>query len=124
MEFKTVKQYLPLLHSLNKCQGNCERNILLSHMDDQAFHFICGQINKSIRNPETLNLSKQRLGKLRQALEQDMAKIKYLTAAGGNINRKRKLVRQSGQGLGLLVGILAPVLIDLVKRIVDKHKKK
>ena len=123
MEFKTVKQYLPLLHSLNKCQGNCERNILLSHMDDQAFNFICGQINKSIQNPETLNLSNGRLKRLRTALERDKAKIKYLTAPGGNIARKRKVVRQSGQGLGLLVGILAPVLINLVKDLIVKKKK-
>ena len=123
MEFKTVKQYLPLLHSLNKCQGNCERNILLSHMDDQAFNFICGQINKSIQNPETLNLSSGRLKRLRTALERDKAKIKYLTAPGGNIARKRKVVRQSGQGLGLLVGILAPVLINLVKDLIVKKKK-
>ena len=120
MEFKTVKQYLPLLHSLNKCQGNCERNILLSHMDDDAFRFICGQINKSIQNPESLKLSSARLKKLRNSLEKDKSKIKYLTAKSGNIKRKRKVVRQSGQGLGLLVGILAPVLIELVRGLVTK----
>lgn len=92
-------------------------------MDDQAFNFICGQINKSIQNPETLNLSNGRLKRLRTALERDKAKIKYLTAPGGNIARKRKVVRQSGQGLGLLVGILAPVLINLVKDLIVKKKK-
>lgn len=119
-----MKQYLPLLHSLNKCQGNCERNILLSHMDDNAFRFICGQINKSIQNPDFLKLSPPRLKKLRQSLEHDKKRIKYLTSEKGNTQRKRKIVRQSGQGLGLLVGILAPVLIELVRGLVTKKKAK
>lgn len=122
MEFKMVKQYLPLLHSLNSCRGNCERSILLSHMDDGAFNFICGQIDKSIRNPERLKLSPSRLMRLRHALERDKAKIKYLTSKGKNISRKRKLVRQSGQGLGLLVGALAPALIQLVSNLVAGKK--
>ena len=124
MEFKTVKQYLPLLHSLNKCRGNCERNILLSHMDDNAFRFICGQIDKSIQNPDFLKLSPTRLKKLRKSLEHDKKRIKYLTSAKGNTQRKQKIVRQSGQGLGLLVGILAPVLIELVRGLVTKKKAK
>lgn len=120
MEFKTVKSYLPLLYSLNKCHGNCERNILLSHMDNDAFHFMCGQIRKSIEHPESLKLPSARLKRLRTALEPDAKKLKYLTSKSGNIKKKRKVVRQSGQGLGMLVGILAPILINLVKDLVTK----
>ena len=93
-------------------------------MDDNAFRFICGQIDKSIQNPDFLKLSPTRLKKLRKSLEHDKKRIKYLTSAKGNTQRKRKIVRQSGQGLGLLVGILAPVLIELVRGLVTKKKTK
>lgn len=118
-----IRNYAPLLYSLSRCRGNCERNILLSHLDDKTFGFMCNQIGNSIENPEILNLPPARLKKLRTALMHDRKKIKYITRKGGVIERKRKVVRQSGEGLGLLVGILAPVLINLVKKLVKGKRK-
>lgn len=124
MDIKEIKTHLPLLHSVKKCPGNCERNILLSHMDDKTFNFVCKWIGKSIQDPSMLKLGTRGLKTLRKNLERDKKRIKYLTKRGGNINRKKKAVKQSGEGIGMLLGVLAPILINLVKSLVSSKKKK
>lgn len=123
MDIKEIRSYAPLLHSLHKCNGNPERQILMSHMSDSALQFMCKVLGQCIEDPGMLKLSAPRLKKLRGMLQQDRTKIKYLTNDRGNLKRKRKLVQQSGQGLGLLVGILSPILINLVKNLISKKKQ-
>lgn len=96
----------------------------MSHMEDGAFNFLCKEIGKTVENPERLNLNSARLTRLRRSLEPDKARIKYLTSSRKNAGnkRKRQVVRQSGQGLGLLIGALAPVLIGLVKDFIKRRK--
>lgn len=71
-----------------------------------------------------LKLGTRGLKTLRKNLERDKKRIKYLTKRGGNINRKKKAVKQSGEGIGMLLGVLAPILINLVKSLVSSKKKK
>ena len=123
MDIKEIRSYAPLLHSLHKCNGNPERQSLMSHMSDAARQFMCKVLGQCIEAPGMLKLSAPRLKKLRGMLQQDRTKIKYLTNDRGNLKRKRKLVQQSGQGLGLLVGILSPILINLVKNLISKKKQ-
>lgn len=123
MDIKEIKTHLPLLHSMHKCHGNCERNILMSHMDDGSLKFLCKALDNSVKNPANLNLTSAKLRRLRHVLKKDQARVKYLTKPGGNLNRKRKLVRQSGEGVGLLLGVLAPALIELVRNLIRKKKK-
>ena len=123
MEIKEVKSYLPLLHSMHKCSGNCERNILMSHLDDKSFNFVCKWMKKSVDDPAILRLPPNKLRKLRSVLERDRSRIKYLTGARGNIIRKRQIVKQSGEGIGLLLGALAPTLIGLIRDLVKGKKK-
>ena len=122
MEAKEVRPYAPLLHSLHRCNGNPERQILMSHMNDNSLQFLCKMLGKCIENPSMLGLSPARLKKLRGVLSRDKSKIKYLTKTSGNLQRKRKLMQQSGEGLGMLVGILSPILINLVKNLISKKK--
>lgn len=124
MDIKEVKAYAPLMHSMQKCKGNCERNILMSHLDEPSFKFVCRALANSIENPGSLNLSRSRIGKLRTALQKDKSKLRYLTNSSGQIAKKRKIVRQSGEGIGLLLGAVAPALIELVRHLVTKKKAK
>lgn len=105
---------------MHKCRGNCERNILMSHLDDKSFNFVCKWMKKSVEDPAMLGLSSGKLKNLRSVLERDRSKIKYLTGAGGNMERKRRIVRQSGEGIGLLLGTLAPALVSLVRSLIKK----
>ena len=123
MDIKEIRSYAPSLHSLHKCNGNPERQILMSHMSDSALQFMCKVLGQCIEDPAMLKLSAPQLKKLQSMLQQDKTKIKYLTNNQGNLKRKRRLVQQSGQGLGLLVGILSPILINLVKNLISKKKK-
>ena len=93
-------------------------------MDDGSFKFLCKAIGNSVQNPSSLNLSTSRLRSLRKVLERDKSKLKYLTKPAGSLNRKRKLVRQSGEGIGLLLGVLAPALIEVIRNLVSKRKKR
>lgn len=71
-----------------------------------------------------LNLKPRQLKKLKEVLGKDRERLKYLTRNGiGSVSRTRRAVKQSGEGIGLLLGILAPVIIDLVTKIVNKGKK-
>lgn len=124
MDIKEIKTHLPLLHSMHKCHGNCERNILMSHMDDKSFQFLCKAMNNSVQNPSTLNLSTSRLRKLRKVLERDKDRLKYLTKPKGSLHRKKLIVKQSGEGIGLLLGVLAPALIEVIRNLVSKRKRK
>ena len=124
MEIGNVKSFVPLLHSIYRCHGNCERNILMSHLDEPSFNFVCNWMNKCINDPSILKLPARKLNILRKAIGPESKKIKYLTSKGGSIAKKRKIVKQSGEGIGLLLGILAPVLINLVKDLVTKASSK
>ena len=127
MDIKSVKNFLPLLHSMNRCRGNCERNILLSHLDDRSFNFVCKWMQKGVNDPSILNLSKKKLASLRSVLGRDKERVKYITREGktGRVNKLRRVaVRQSGEGVGVLLGVLAPVLINLVRNLLTKKKKK
>lgn len=123
MEIKEVKNYLPLLHSMHRCAGNCERSILLSHLDDGSFNFLCKWMGKAIQDPGLLQLAPARLRTLRKMLEHDKNRVKYLTKPGGSLTQKKKVVKQSGEGIGLILGVLAPVLINLVRGLLKKKKK-
>ena len=124
MDFKNIQNFLPLLHSLNKCHGNAERNIIMSHLDEDTFKFLCHWLDKGCKDPTLLKISNARLKKLRSVLQKDQKKLKYLTSGKGTTAKKRKIVRQSGEGIGMLLGILGPILIDVVVRALKNRKAK
>lgn len=123
MDIKQLRGYLPMLHSLNKCKGNCERNILMSHLEDKSFNFVCKMIGKTVNDPSMLGLSPSKLNHLRLKLTRDRARVKYLTKDGGVMTRKRRSVRQSGEGIGAILGILLPIVINLISGAFKKKKK-
>ena len=123
MNIREINNNLPLLHSLYKCPGNSERNILFSHLDDKSFKFLCQCIQKCIADPSILKLSNPHLSRIRKTLVQDKDRVNYAIKSGRVTKNKRIAIRQSGEGIGLLLGVLAPVLISLVKDLITKKKK-
>ena len=123
MEIKELKTYLPLMHSLGQCRDASCRNIIMSHLDDPSFKFVNSWITKGVQTPDKLKLSPNRMAALRSVLSRDKVRIKYLTGQKGVIKRKKAAVRQSGKGIGVLLGILAPLVINLVKDLIAKKKK-
>ena len=115
MEVKNVKNFLPLMHSIGRCHGNSERNILFSHLDNKSLKFVCHWLGVCCSDPSVLKLDPKKLKSLKKLLTRDKERIKYITGKKGKIEEKRKLARQSGEGLGVLLGVLAPILINLVK---------
>ena len=84
---------------------------------------MCKALDNSVKNPENLNLTSAKLRRLRQVLKKDRVRVKYLTKPGGDLNRKRRIVKQSGEGIGLLLGVLAPAVIELVRNLIRKKKR-
>ena len=123
MEIKELKTYLPLMHSLGQCRDASCRNIILSHLDDPSFRFVNSWVTKGVHTPDILKLSPKRMNILRTVLARDKTRLKYLTGQKGTIKRKKAAVRQSGKGIGVLLGILAPLVINLVKDLISKKKK-
>lgn len=120
MEIKQIKHYLPLMHSINQCKDAACRNVIMSHLDDPSFNFVNSWVRRGVHDPGMLKLSPQRLRKLKTMLSNDKAKVKYLTSQKGILKRKKKIVRQTGRGIGVLLGILAPLVINLVKDLIKK----
>ena len=121
MNVKEVKLRLPMLHSLGRCKGNSERNILFSHLDDESFKFVCRCLQSVISDPSQLPYKRKQMDKIRESLAKDKHRLKYLiNAKHSNLERKRKAARQSGEGLGVLLSILTPVLINLVSNALSK----
>ena len=124
MEVKNIQAFLPLMHSIGRCHSNSERNILFSHLDNKSLNFVCHWLGVGCRDPSVLKLDPKKVRKLRKLLARDKDKLRYLTSKKGKIVEKRKLARQSGEGLGVLLGVLAPILINLVKTAIEKSKGK
>lgn len=124
MEIKEVKTYLPLMHSLHLCGNHAARNIILSHLDEPSFRHVTKWLNRGIENPAMLKLSPKRLSTLRKALHRDKSRVKYITKGKGSLKNQKRKVQQSGTGIGLLLGILAPIVVGLVKDLITKGKKK
>jgi len=78
-------------------------------------------MGKAIADPSLLQLSTGRLKKLRSVLEKDKKRLRYLTNKGKVTKPKRAAARQSGEGIGILLGVLAPVLINLAKDLITKY---
>lgn len=124
MDIKQMKTYLPLMHSLSQCKDAACRNILMSHLDEPSFKFVNSWVMRGINDPQMLKLPPRRLKTLKQVLMPDRKKLMYLTGQKGNIKRKKKWVKQSGKGIGVLLGILTPLVVNLVKDLIAKKKKK
>lgn len=124
MDIRELKTFAPLMYSLQKCPSNACRSVLLSHLDEPSFNYVTKWMKKGTSEPSILNLSPNQLKKLKSSLEKDKKRVKYLTKPGGSFQRKRNVVKQSGEGIGILLGVLAPVVVELVKKIIEKSKAK
>lgn len=124
MSKSQLRSYAPLFHSIQKCPSNACRAVLFSHLDGPSFQYVLKWLRHCVQDPQVLNLKPRQLKKLKEVLGKDRERLKYLTRNGiGSVSRTRRAVKQSGEGIGLLLGILAPVIIDLVTKIVNKGKK-
>lgn len=124
MDIRNLKAYAPLMHSLNQCRNPACRNIIMSHLDEPSFRFVNSWVTKGITKPEMLKLSPQRLKTLKGVMAKDRNRLKYLTSPKGTLKGKKTRVRQSGKGIGVLLGILTPLVINMIKNLVKKKQQK
>ena len=121
-----IRRHGPTLFSLLKGSSdyNCQ-NILLSSLDDQNFRFVCDCLNRIVYKPESLNLSSAEIVKVRKALQPEKKTIVYLAKKGGNLKRKKKIIRtQSGGGIMLALSTVLPLIVSQIANLINKNKKK
>jgi hypothetical protein len=119
MDSKTnnIKYHIGLLKLLNKSKSP-NREIILNHLDDRGVHFICEIIHNIIHSK--LRLSKKREKNLREKLINNKKSFRYLSKKANNINKKRKLIKQNGAGIGLLLSAALPFAIQLLTPLLSR----
>lgn len=90
-----------------------DRNLIIDHLNDHSCEFIYECIYNGITNP---NISKKSKKLLRDRLQNDKTKLRYLARPGGNSKRKRKILTQVGGFLPFILGAVLPILTSLLQK--------
>lgn len=100
-----------------------KKNVNLSNavdcMSDETIDTICQLMQNVIyRN---IGLSKLKQSKLRKLIKPRAAKMKYLTKASNNMQKKRKILKQEGGAIGAIIAKALPTIISFVSSMFTKN---
>lgn len=86
---------------------------LIEFLDKNGITFLCEAIYNILHTDYNLPKSKQR--KIKTALNNEKSRknIKIITKRGASIAKKRAALLQEGEGIGLILSALAPLIAGL-----------
>lgn len=107
------KHHIPLLHILTEL-NQMERAIILSHLDDTACKTIVACIKKVEKVVQKMPMHEYK--EIKRAVGRDRKIIKNLTHGGKSFSKRKKkdLPRIAGS-LPALLGVVLPILLDLIR---------
>jgi len=108
------------LKIINKSNAN-NRDILLKHLSNDAINFLC-EIIFNIINLK-VPLSKKTINSLRIGLNKNKSCFRTLSKKDLNIRKRRILIRQNGNGIGLILSAAIPIITQLIKGVLSKNRK-
>jgi len=118
---REARTFGPVLYSVLNNPNNHQKNVLISHLDDNTFDFFCNCVNSVIYKPDKLKLEESDLDNLRSVLSDEKDLWRFV--ANPKVSRKRKRKRisiQKGSGiftlLATVVGIIATLAIDASRK--------
>jgi hypothetical protein len=115
-----MQYFAKLLKLLNKSK-NDDREVILEHLNGNSINYLCEVIYNVIGG--NIKLSKRQINKLRSELQHNKKCFRYLSKIGGNSDKKRKLIKQNGRGIGTILSIALPIILQLVSEILSRNKK-
>jgi hypothetical protein len=106
-----TKKNLPFIQALSKLTDD-ERHAVLKYINRDGREILYQCITNCIYNPIVPNKNKL---EIKQALSAKSKVYKYLAKARNCVQKKKKLLqqRQTGQGLGLILHTVLPILAAL-----------
>jgi hypothetical protein len=120
-ELKNMQYFAKLIKLLNKSK-NEDREVILEHLNGNSINYLCEIIYNIIGG--NVKLSKRQINKLRSELQHNKKCYRYLSKKGGNEERKRKLIKQNGRGIGTILSIALPIILQLITQMLTKKNKK
>jgi hypothetical protein len=114
-----IKYHIQLLKLITKSKPD-DKAVILTHLNDKGIHFICEVIHNIINSK--LHLSKKQRSKIREGLMSRKTCYRFLSKKKNNINKKRKIIKQNGAGIGLLLSAALPFAIQLLSPILTRNK--
>jgi len=116
---KRVKNYIGLINLLNKSNSK-KKEIILKHLNDKSIDFICELVHNVIHN--NFNLSSKKVRKIKTLLHPNKKSFRYLSKKSGRIDKKRKLMVQHGQGIGVILSTVLPILLNVLSNYASSTK--
>ena len=107
---KRLEKLIGILTLVQKTKG---KNIkyLAESMSDQAIELLSECVFNAIKS---LKNDTQR-SFLRKKLYKERDKMRFLAKAGNELKKKREIIPQMGRGLGIIAGVLIPILTSLIQ---------
>ena len=89
---------------------------VLKHIDEKGIEHICECVFNTIFTD--LNLPKPKRSSIRQKFKtkSGLRNLNIITNKNKDFNRKKKAILQEGQGIGLILATVAPLLAQLFAR--------
>lgn len=107
---KRLEKLIGILTLVQKTKGK-NFKYLAENMSDESIELLSECVFNAIK---TLKDDTQR-NFLRKKLFKDRDKIRFLAKSGNELKKKRELIPQMGRGLGVIAGVLIPLLSTLIQ---------
>jgi len=107
-----VKKNLPLYVSLKKLSKETLKHVI-EHLDNNSIDAICECVYNILYT--NLNLSKKKKKTLKKKLHQHccIKTLKKISNANVSVSKRRKALMQEGEGIGLILSAIVPLLTRL-----------
>lgn len=107
-----IKKNLPLYESLKKLPKEALKHVI-EHLDDDSIDAICECVYNVVHT--NLNMSKKKKSTLKKNLHAHccLKNLKRISNSKLSVSKRRKALMQEGQGIGLILSAIVPLLTKL-----------
>lgn len=114
---KRMEKILGILTLVKKMKG-MDMKYLSDNLSDEAIELLSECVYNSITN---IKDQKKRL-LLKRRLFHDKDNFRFISKPRNDLKKKRELIPQMGQGLGLIASLLIPLVSSVIQAVVPKPK--
>ena len=106
-----VRKAIPILNTLLKRMKKADVEIVLPFLNDQIQEILCECIHNCLYNKK---ISKRRQNYLKRKLGGQKQMYRYLSNAKGSMQKKKRLLPQTGGSLSLILATVLPLLAEYI----------
>jgi hypothetical protein len=124
MEDQMANSNVPKYYQLVKLIKNMskkDRNIILNFLDNGSIHFLCEVVHNVIKS--RIKLTPDQKQQIKSSLEDRKLCYRNIASRKKPLRIKKQLIKQNGNGIGLILSIAIPALQAIVEAISKSRKK-